>query len=81
VPQAVHRDSSTYLGIRRTLAVKSPTSPSKDFNSALVIISMFGDRPASTSLGASIQMEQSTVGKVLSRRAIAPPMDACFSTR
>ena len=43
------------------------TSPFTEVSSAFVIIRMFGDRPASTSFGASIQMAaQSMVGKVLS---------------
>ena len=39
---------------------------------------MFGCRPTSTSLGASIHMEQSLVGKVLSSWAIWPPMLGAF---
>ena len=42
---------------------------------------MLGCRPTSTSLGASIHMEQSLVGKVLSSWAIWPPMLGAFSTR
>ena len=39
---------------------------------------MLGCRPTSTSLGASIHMEQSLVGKVLSSWAIWPPMARRF---
>ena len=39
---------------------------------------MLGCRPTSTSLGASIHIEQSLVGKVLSSWAIWPPMLGAF---
>ena len=61
--------------------MKFPALPLRSRSFALVIISMFGDRPASTSFGASIHMEQSLVGNVLSSCAITPPIEAFFSTR
>ena len=41
---------------------------------------MLGCRSTSDILGASMQMEQSNVGKFLSKTAIAPPMVASRST-
>src|SRR3972149_2525762 len=58
----------------------SPTSPSTFTTSALFRISMFGCSPTSDSFGASMQTEQSSVGKFLSSAAILPPMDGPFST-
>ena len=58
-----------------------PGSPSISLTSARVMISMFGCLADSTSLGARIQIEQSLVGKVLSRAAMAPPMAEDFSTK
>ena len=54
--------------------MKSPFSPSTLSTSVYVRISIFGCRPTSTSLGESIHMEQSLVGKVLSSWAMCPPM-------
>jgi hypothetical protein len=81
IPQAVHRSSLMYRGAVVTRAVKFPASPSTDSRLAFVNTLIFGDRPISTNLGPSIQMAQSLVGKVLSSRAMVPPMDADFSTR
>ena len=38
-------------------------------------------RAASTSLGDTMHMEQSLVGKVLSSMVMTPPMEGFFSTR
>ena len=66
VLQATHFSASTYLGFFRIVAVKLPASPSREISSAFVTSSMFGCLPASTSLGESMHIEQSLVGKVLS---------------
>ena len=73
-PQEVHFNKSTYLGFSLTFAVKLPSSPSSDRSSVFVNNSMFRCRPTSTSLGEMTHMVQSLVGKVLSSRAIIPPM-------
>ncbi len=61
--------------------MKFPASPETSLNVALVMISTLGCLADSTSLGARIQIEQSFVGKVLSRAAITPPMAADVSTK
>ena len=80
-PQLVQMSGSTKRAWWYTLALKSPGSPSRPVSSELVTISMFRWRPASTSLGASVHIEQSLVGKVLSSCAMCPPRAGAFSTR
>ena len=80
-PQAMHLSMSTYLGADFTVAVKSPSSPSRERTSDRVKTSMFSCRPTSTSLGEMIHIEQSLVGKVLSSWAMVPPMAGERSTR
>src|SRR4030042_4017868 len=81
VVQPVHLSSRIYLGFLVSVTLKFPASPSTRSTSVYVKTSMLGCRPTSTSLGASIQMEQSLVGKVLSSWAIWPPMAGALSTR
>jgi hypothetical protein len=80
-PQPVHFSWSMKRGCCRTLTRKSPACPEISWTSALVMILMLGDRPASTSFGARIQIAQSLVGKVLSSPAMMPPMADDLSTR
>jgi hypothetical protein len=78
-PQAVHLSMSIKRGRWRNVAVKLPASPVTAFTSVMVYRSMFRWRPASTSLGEMIHMEQSLVGKVLSNWDMTPPMaERCF---
>ena len=79
--QPVHLSSIMYLGFFVRLTLKSPASPFTLSTSVRVRISMLGCRPTSTSLGASIHIEQSLVGKVLSSWAMWPPMAGDLSTR
>jgi len=81
VVQPVHLSSMMYLGFLVRFTVKFPASPSTLLTSVKVRTSILGCRPTSTSLGESIHMEQSLVGKVLSSWAIWPPMEGDFSTR
>ncbi len=81
VVQPVQLSSIMYLGFLIRVTLKSPASPSTLSTSVSVKTSIFGCRPTSTSLGESIHMEQSLVGKVLSSWAICPPMLGVFSTR
>src|SRR4030042_6443906 len=81
VVQPVHLLSTIYLGFLIRVTLKFPASPATLSTSVYVRISILGFRPTSTSLGASIQMEQSLVGKVLSSWAIWPPMAGALSTR
>src|SRR3972149_11024897 len=71
----------TYRGFFRTLTLKLPMYPLTSWTSLLVSNSMFGCLPASDILGASMQIEQSIVGKVLSSCAILPPILGSRSTR
>ena len=79
-PQRVHslvtKPACCWMAIR-----KAPALPSTFTTSALFSTSMLGCSPTSESFGASMQTEQSSVGKFLSRAAILPPMDGPFSTR
>ena len=81
VVQPVHMSSIMYLGFLIRVTLKSPSSPSTLSTSVYVRTSILGCRPTSTSLGASIHVEHSLVGKVLSSWAIWPPMEGDFSTR
>ncbi len=73
--------SVTYLGFSFTLTVKSPASPSRPWTSEQVRSSMLGWSPTSLILGDSMQIEQSSVGKFLSRTDIFPPIVGSLSTR
>jgi hypothetical protein len=80
-PHPVHASISMYRGFFVSVTLKLPGSPS------ILLISLSGFRfiflcrPTSTSLGEITHMVQSLVGKVLSRRAIRPPIVGDFSTR
>ena len=65
-PQPVHLVSSTYLAFLRTFTLKLPTLPSTPTTSAYVITLVFGWLKQSAIFGASMHIEQSFVGKVLS---------------
>ena len=80
-PHPVQASGSMYRGFFVSVTLKSPGSPS------ILLISLFGFRfmficrPTSTSLGEITHMVQSLVGKVLSSRAMRPPIVGDFSTR
>jgi hypothetical protein len=74
------RSISMKRGRWRRVAVKLPASPVTACTSVMVYRSMFRWRPASTSLGEMIHMEQSLVGKVLSNWDMTPPMaERCYA--
>src|SRR3990170_1247821 len=79
-PQRVQA-SVTKRAFWRTKTRKSPGLPSTFSISASERISILGCRSTSDIFGASMQIEQSSVGKFLSRTAIIPPIVASFSTR
>src|SRR4030042_3470669 len=79
--QPVHFSGSTLRVLRVTSTLKSPGEPENPVTSESTLSSMLGWRPASTSLGARMHVEQSLVGKVLSSCAIAPPIDGLLSPR
>ena len=71
----------TKRAFSRTVTLKFPTNPSTDSTSLSVRRWMFSRRSAETIFGVRMQAAQSRVGKVLSNRAIIPPMVDCRSTR
>jgi hypothetical protein len=80
-PQPVHLSGSTYLARVTSRTAKRPFCRFTFFTVVFVRISMFGWLSTSYMRGASMQMEQSLVGKVLSSRAMSPPMLGVSSTR
>ena len=68
-------------GRRWTSTLKAPASPSSDMTSDIVRTSMLWSRMHCTSLGEMMHVAQSPVGKVLSRRAMLPPIVGLSSTR
>ncbi|MCJ7659725.1 MAG: hypothetical protein MUO67_11295 [Anaerolineales bacterium] len=78
-PQRVH-ESETNLARWFIDTWKSPGLPSTLVTSASDRISILGCRSTSDIFGASMQIEQSSVGKFLSSTAIIPPIVASFST-
>ena len=77
VVQPVHLLSSMYLGFLLSVTLKSPASPYTFNFSVGKAQYWYGDLD---SLGESIHIEHSLVGKVLSRSNIVPPI-AAPSTR
>ncbi len=80
-PHPVHFSSSMNLAFLTSLTLKPPFAALTFLTSVWVMISMLGWLSTSYIWGASMQMEQSLVGKVLSSLAIMPPMLAVSSTR
>ena len=81
LPQPVHFSSSTKVAFFSSRTLNPPPSSCSTLRtSVLVMISMLGCELTSYILGASMQIEQSLVGKVLSSRAMVPPIDGVSST-
>ena len=80
-PHPVHFSSSMNRAFLTSLTLNPPSALLTFLTSVWVRISMLGWLSTSYICGASMQMEQSLVGKVLSSRAIIPPMLAVSSTR
>ena len=80
-PHPVHFSSSTYFALFISLTLNFPFTFFTFLTSVFVSISIFSWLSTSNIWGASMQIEQSFVGKVLSSRAIMPPILAVSSTK